>query len=88
MVTNVCNLLASAFLFPRSFLSVTHAHTYTDTHTDCIIGGTKPCNLTATGMCETHLLPELAADLELTFCDEDLWLIPGLFALIPCSFPS
>lgn len=47
----------------------------------------QPCHLPATGKREIHLLPEPAADLELTFCDEDLLLIPGLFALMPCSFP-
>lgn len=67
----------SFFFSSLSFLSLSFHHTAFS------VGGTQPCHLTATGMRETHLLPEPAADLELTFCDEDLWLILGLFALIP-----
>lgn len=58
---------------------------FTVTHSNSILlVGPKLCHLTATGRCK----PEWPPDLELTSFDGDLGLIPGLFTLISCSFPS
>lgn len=80
--------MPNPFLPPLYFASLSHCQTQTNRYRLCTVDRYKLSILMATGIWETHLLPEPEADLELTFCENDLRLIPGLFALMPCNCQS